>query len=135
MASSKSTQPTSATPASARLPSREQLMALALDKAEDELRRLLKIRCEDDEWSDADVDVDNAVEVALHRVRELQTKAPLSLREFENSWHEIISVLNLSAKAFSRPDTYYLRTLNAVHEFFDVMIDLIEDEALEAQHA
>lgn len=72
-------------PAAAR-PTFEQMIALALAKAEDDLGRLVRTRCADEHWRDADSDVDYAVELALGHIRSMKTRHFGDAAEFCLTW-------------------------------------------------
>jgi hypothetical protein len=137
MASSKSTHASSVSsrprPSDARiLP--QQLITFALNKAEHELIKLTVIRRDDEDWSDDDVDPGNAVDVALHRVRQVMQEPPLNHDDFANAWYEIASIVNLAGRAFSRRDSDYFRALEVLRVVFDVYAELVDEAEQEVQH-
>ncbi|KAA9181986.1 MULTISPECIES: hypothetical protein [Delftia] len=112
-------------PAVAR-PTFEQMMALALAKAEDDLDRLVRTRCADEYWKDVDADIDYAVELALGHIRSMKARNFEDAAEFCLTWGHAGAAINLAAKAFSRTDCAYGRFLrDAVHMFAQVA-ELVE---------
>jgi len=130
MAESKSTQANSMAEDS-RPPrdmlTTQQLIALTIDKGYRDLLTLSKERVEDDNWDEKDVDVDMAIDLLLLRVSQLKEAPKLSQQEFESAWFEVGAVLNLAASSFSRPDSCYFRTLDALRKSVYVMIELVDD--------
>lgn len=112
-------------PAAAR-PTFEQMMALALAKAEDDLCRLVRTRCADEHWKDADSDVDYAVELALSHIRAMKERNFEDAAEFCLTWGHAGAAINLAAKAFSRTDCAYNRFLRDAARMFEQVGELVE---------
>ncbi|MDR3018642.1 MAG: hypothetical protein LBV56_24690 [Delftia acidovorans] len=112
-------------PATAR-PTFEQMMALALAKAEDDLGRLVSTRCADEHWKDADSDVDYAVELALSHIRAMKDRNFEDAAEFCFIWGYAGAAINLAAKAFSRTDCAYSRFLRDTVHMFAQVGELVE---------
>ncbi|MBB1651687.1 hypothetical protein A9976_19835 [Delftia sp. UME58] len=112
-------------PAAAR-PTFEQISALALDKAEEDIKRLVSIRCADEHWLDADHDVDYAVELALSHIRAMRTTAFKDGAEFSLSWLKAGAAINLASRAFSRTGCAYERCLKDAGRMFAQLAELVE---------
>lgn len=128
MANSKAAPARSATKASTAeiLPTAAQLIHLAIQMAENNITRLIDIRNNDDEWDDADVDVDMATELALEKVLSLKGKKFTEINDFLSKWYMAQSAMNLAKKAFSRENCWYSRILANSTELFDQMAHAIE---------
>lgn len=110
----------------AALPTFQQVIALALAKAEQNLRRLIEIRCNDERWADADVDVDFAVELALTHLERMKAMSFENYNGLDYEWFKVAAALKLGKKQFSRPDCNYSRTLESTCNMFDQMAELFE---------
>ncbi len=95
------------------LPTWQQTMQTALAYAQDSLERLDNAISSDLDWGDADVDADVclAMELALERIKRMRADLPAERGAFEIEWYAAASVVNLSVRVFSRPDSYYFRCL------------------------
>lgn len=109
----------------AALPSFQQFVALALEKAESDLECICRIRCADEHWEDKDVDVDNAVDLALDQVRRMKS-ITFNHLSFDGEWYKVAAVLNLGAKAFSRKDCAYMRCLDSACHMFSQAGEMAE---------
>lgn len=120
------TQPkAAATPAA--LPSFQQMMALALEKTESDLRGLIRIRCNDEHWDeDADVHVDFAVELALSHVERMKTMGFEESLGFCAEWFKVVGAVNLAHKSFSRNDCLYSRSLKSACCMLDQVMELVD---------
>lgn len=118
---------------SAALPGVSQMIALALEMAEGNLRDLISIRCNDEHWDDADVDVDNVTELALAHIMRMKDEGLERSEEFEGQWFVVISAVNLAAKAFSRTDCRYARSLKQAVHVFSALAEAVEFSARSAQ--
>lgn len=111
-----------------------QLIALLLEKAEHDLRGIIRTRCEDDDWDEGDIDVDNATELALAQILRMRASPPLNRDAFLEDWYLIGSTINLAAKAFSRTDCLYQRHLDDARKFFELMPEVVEFAEPEGAH-
>jgi len=110
------------------LPTWQQTMLTALDCARSLLEQLDAATARDTEWgvSDVDVDVSYAMELVLERIKRMRTNLPTERGVFEIEWYAAASVVNLSVRAFTRPDTYYFRLLESVQKMFEVFGTAVE---------
>lgn len=116
-------QPTSAP---AALPSFQQFVALAIAKAESDLEFVCRIRCSDKDWTEEDVDVDTAVDLALDQIRRMKTVQFADCDAFTAEWIKVASVLNLGARSFSRKDCSYMRFLDGACHMFAHAAEMAE---------
>ena len=107
-------------------PTFEQMTALALDKAQDRLKRLIEIRLEDKQWSDDDEDVDFAVSLALEHLVRMKESPPRDLGDFCTRWSRAAAIVNLGCKTFSRQKCHYQWCLEDSRAMFDQLADLVE---------
>ena len=112
--------------ATAALPTFQQVVALALGKAVSDLRRLIEIRCSDEQWDDADVDVDFAVELALTHIERMKELRFDAYDDFNHQWFKAAAAVNMGKKLFSRQDCWYSQSLAGTCSMFDQMAGLIE---------
>ena len=105
-----STKPAIIATASA-LPTFKQALALIVAMAEHQLNKLTAVRCADDEWHDADIHVDLAVDLALDHLARMQTMEFDDRHHLNNEWYKMASAVTLGLAAFSRPDSLYGRLL------------------------
>lgn len=112
--------------APAARPTFEQISALALDKAEEDIKRLVSIRCADEHWLDADTDVDYAVELALSHIRAMRAITFKDGAEFGLSWLKAGAAINLASRAFSRTGCAYERFLKDAAHMFTQLAELVE---------
>ena len=110
----------------ATLPSIKQAIALALAMAEARLRCLISVRCNDEHWSEADLDVDNATEIALVQILRMKELGLEHSHEFDAQWFMAAAALNLAEKAFSRKDCAYARVLAGAVDVFRVLAEAVE---------
>lgn len=108
------------------LPSFQQLVALAIAKAEFDLEHICRIRCTDEHWSDEDNEVDNAVDLALDQVRRMKCLQFEQFDQFIGEWFKVSAVLNLGAKSFSRKDCAYMRFLDGSCHMFSHAAEMAE---------
>lgn len=108
------------------LPTFQQMVALAITKAEMDLKCLINIRCTDDRWSDDDNDTDFAVELAASHVEQMKGMKFETSVEFDLEWYKAAGALNLASKAFSREDCVYARFLSSTCKMFEHMAILVE---------
>ena len=108
------------------LPTFQQMVALAITKAEMDLKCLINIRCTDDRWSDDDNDTDFAVELAASHVEQMKGMKFETGVEFDLEWYKAAGALNLASKAFSREDCVYARFLSSTCKMFEHMATLVE---------
>ena len=108
------------------LPSWQQTMATALAFVQYSLEHLVRVRCKDDDWRDGDSDVDFAVDLALSNVQRLRASLPETRDEFDREWFMVAAAINLSVRAFSRPDCAYFRWLEAIQKQFEVLVAAVE---------
>jgi len=118
------------------LPTLQQTMLTALDCARSLLEQLdAAIACDMD-WglSEVDVDVCYAMELVLERIKRMRTNLPTERGMFEIEWYAAASVVNLSVRAFTRPDAYYFRLLESVQKMFEVFGTAVELVDLKRGH-
>lgn len=110
------------------LPTWQQTMQLALAYAQDSLERLDDAISSDLNWGDADVDADVclAMELALERIKRMRADPPAERGACEVEWYAAASVVNLSVRVFSRPDSYYFRCLESLQKLFEVLAPVVE---------
>lgn len=110
------------------LPTWQQTMQTALAYAQDSLERLDDAISSDLDWGDADVDADVclAMELALERIKRMRANPPGERGAFEVEWYAAASVVNLSVRVFSRPDSFYFRSLEFVQKLFEVLAPAVE---------
>lgn len=118
------------------LPTWQQTMQTALAYAQDSLERLDDAISSDLDWGDADVDADVclAMELALERIKRMRAKPPTERGAFEVEWYAAASVVNLSVRVFSRPDSFYFRSLEFVQKLFEVLAPAVEFVDLQERH-
>ena len=107
-------------------PTFQQMAALAITKAESDLKTICKIRCADERWNDDDVDVDNAVELALCQIQRMKEVEFADFGQFATNWYMAGAAINLGVKAFSRDDCAYKRFLTGASEMFGQMAEMVE---------
>lgn len=113
--------------APAAIPSFQQVVSLALSKAEHDLRSLVDIRCNDELWDEKlDVHVDFSVVLALSHLERLKGVVFKSSDDFTYEWFKIAGALNLGAQTFSRRDCAYYRMLSRSCRMFDEAAGLAE---------
>ena len=119
--------PTSKTKPNANaLPSLQQVIRLVIVKAEHDLQHLMEIRCQDEDWEDNDVDVDNASELALWKIQSMKTIRFDSWDDFCESWCKVSAVINLAKKGLTRQDCWYARSLERICRFFEQADNIVE---------
>nr|WP_312379570.1 hypothetical protein [Delftia acidovorans] len=110
-------------------------MLTAIAHIQHTLEHLMRVRYDDKDWDDKDVDVDFAVDLALSHIRLLRAELPLDRSTFENKWFMAGAAVNLGAQSFSRPSSLYYRWLTAAQRQFEVLVDLVAFVDEEACHA
>jgi len=110
------------------LPTWQQTMLTALDCARSLLEQLDAAIARDKDWgvSEVDVDVCYAMELVLERIKRMRINPPTERGMFEIEWYAAASVVNLSVRAFTRPDAYYFRLLESVQKMFEVFGTAVE---------
>lgn len=108
------------------LPSFPQVVALAIEKAEISLRRLIEIRCGDEKWADEDADVDFAVELAAAHIERMKGMGLQNYDDFSQEWFKVAGAVQLGRKAFSRGDCWYFRALVGTCGMFEQIAELVE---------
>lgn len=118
------------------LPTWQQTMLTALDCARSLLEQLEAAIARDMDWglSDVDVDVSYAMELVLERIKRMRTNLPTERGVFEIEWYAAASVVNLSVRAFTRPDACYFRLLESVQKMFEVFGTAVELVDLKRGH-
>lgn len=118
------------------LPTLQQTMLTALDCARSLLEQLDAAIARDMDWglSDVDVDVSYAMELVLERIQRMRKNLPTERGMFEIEWYAAASVVNLSVRAFTRPDAYYFRLLESVQKMFEVFGTAVELVDLKRGH-
>lgn len=86
----------------------------------------MQIRCEDEQWSDDDVHVDFAVELALMHIRRLKTEAISDSSRFLSEWFRAGAAIELGREVFSRDACHYRWSLETTCAMFTQVADLIE---------
>lgn len=122
---SKSTQPKAAATPGA-LPTFHHVIALAITKADSDLRKIAGMRVSDEHWDDADVYVDFAIELALTHIECMKTMTFEEDGEFSYEWFKVAGAVNLGRAVFSRKDCAYFRMLEGACEMFDQLAELVE---------
>lgn len=118
------------------LPTWQQTMLTALDCARSLLEQLDAAIARDKDWgvSEVDVDVCYAMELVLERIKRMRTNPPTERGMFEIEWYAAASFVNLSVRAFTRPDAYYFRLLESVQNMFEVFGTAVELVDLKRGH-
>lgn len=104
----------------------QQMVRLSIARAEDELRRLVATRCDDPEWSDVDVNVDLAMELALSHVRRMKGSTFDGYSAFQEQWFLAAAAVSLGRQTFSRPTSFYGRLLQGVEAMFEQAVEFVE---------
>lgn len=117
--------PLSAVTQAPGLPCADQAMLTAIAHVQHTLEHLMRVRYDDKEWDDKDVDVDFAMDLALTHIRLLRADLPLDRSTFENRWFMAGAAVNLGTRTFSRPNSPYFRWLTAAQRQFDVLVDMV----------
>ena len=108
------------------LPTFQQAVAMALAKAEWDLKYIINTRRNDEQWDDNDVDVDYAVELALCHVQSMKAVAFADFDHFSTDWYKAAAAINLGIKIFSRNDCAYIRCLKCAGNMFQQTADMVE---------
>ena len=108
------------------LPTFGQMVALALVKAEQELQSLCRVRCNDEHWDEADVDVDYSIELAAAHIDRMKTMEFVNCHDFDAEWFKAGGALNMACKCFLRTDCVYARHLAHTAAMFEHMSSMIE---------
>lgn len=108
------------------LPTFQQAVAMALAKAEKDLKNIINIRCADEHWRDEDVDVDCAVELALSHVQHMKAANFADFDHFSTDWYKAAAAVNLGLKVFSRNECSYMRSLADAGAMFRQTADMVE---------
>ncbi|QKV52038.1 hypothetical protein [Comamonas antarctica] len=122
----KPCQKQAASPCAASLPTWQQAMVTALSFAQYSLEGLVRTRCADKDWDDRDVDIDMSVDLALLQIKSMRASPPNERSEFETGWYMAAAAINLCVRTFSRPDTGYFRSLDALKKKFEVLAATVE---------
>lgn len=118
---------------SVALPSWQQTMVTALAFVQYSLEGLARTRCDDKDWDENDVDIDMAVDLALLQIKGLRANPPAERMAFEAGWYMAAAAINLSVRAFSRPDSCYFRSLESLQKYFEVLaaaVEFVDEEHL-----
>lgn len=121
-ANQKSTQ----APCAVTLPSFGQLATMFMERAVNELGLLQDIRKRDSEWVDQDADVDQMLDLTFDRVLAMRAGELPSAEDFTHAWFRLSAVVNSGSKLFSRPTSWYGRSLSGVAEFFRQAPEMLE---------
>lgn len=113
------------------LPTWQQMANAAIFHAQTNLKNLMKDRCIDKDWTDADVDVDETTELVLINLNHLATAFPEKQEEFVEVWYRLTSAIRLAKGVFSRPDSYYGRSLKAMLHMMESIPEMLEYTLLE----
>lgn len=108
------------------LPTFQQVVTLALAKAEMSLSGLKEIRCNDERWDDADSDIDFAVSLARAHVQRMMATEYPDYDTFAAEWLQVASAVNLGKRLFSRQDCWYARRLHTVCGMFEQARSMVE---------
>lgn len=103
-----------------------QMVALAMEKAEHDLKGLLEARAQDDRWSDEDVDVDFSVELAYSHVLRMKEMEFKSKDDFCLEWYKVGAAVNQGRKLFTRKDCFYFRSLDRTASMFENVAELVQ---------
>lgn len=117
------------------LPTWQQTMELALASVQRSMEQLVRMRLDDEDWSDDDVDVDFAVNMALSHIKRLRADPPTVPGSFDREWFQAAAVINLSVATFSRQDCSFANCLGYVKKQFEVLaeaVDFVVREACDA---
>lgn len=126
----KDTTRTKALATAPQMPTFQQMVVLALAKADKDLRTLIEIRCGDEHWAEEDVDVDLAVELALTHLERMKSMSFTEYTGFDIEWFKVGAALNLGKKLFSRQDCWYRHALDRTCAMFDHIASMVEHISL-----
>ncbi|MBB6579585.1 hypothetical protein HNP33_003699 [Comamonas odontotermitis] len=100
------------------MPKSGQLAEMFLTIAADKLKSLQSIRENDEQWTEADVNVDFAIDLAVDHIRAMTSRGFNDSGVFVVDWYKAAAAVELSLSAFSRPSCWYGRSLKVTAEFF-----------------
>lgn len=103
-----------------------QMVALAMEKAEHDLKGLLEARAQDDRWSDDDVSVDLSIELAFDHLKQMKNAEFKSKDDFCWEWYKVGAAVKQSCKLFTRKDCFYYRSLERTSSMFENVADLVQ---------
>lgn len=110
----------------AMLPHVDQVVFLAICKAERSLQCLVDQRIADEHWDEVDVYVHFGVELALSHLSRMKSMVFGADCAFDQEWFKAAGALNLGKAVFSRKDCAYFRMLEGACEMFDQLAGLVE---------
>ena len=116
------------------LPTTKQTMLMAVAHVQLSLESLVHTRLNDQDWDECDLDVDYSVQQALNCIESLREELPVKRGDFEQQWFTAASIINLSARCFSRKECPYYRALTNLQKQFDVLISVVEFVEGETEH-
>lgn len=109
------------------LPSFRQMSTLALEKIESDLRLLVDIRKKDEEWDEADVNVELSLDLALGEVQRMKQERFAGDAEFSTRWFTATSAICLASEVFSRSgSSFYGRVLSRAARDCELLAELCE---------
>ena len=108
------------------LPTFDQMLALMLTHAGEQLNRLKSIRWDDGEWNDDDDDANFTAALALSHIERMKAMAFKSYNDFAPAWYQVAAAINLADRHFSRKNSAYGRTMADLKLVFQLGPELVE---------
>ena len=115
------------------LPSHQQLIALAIEKARCDLRELAEILRNDEDYREEDDDAETTVCLAAEQIERMKDMTFADDGEFDTQWFMAVAALKLAAKNYSRPDSLYGRSLIATRDIASALSELVEFAQLQGR--
>ncbi len=122
----KDTAKNPASQAPSAMPGFQQVIALALTKADADLQRIIETRSVDEHWDDADTNVDFSIELALTHIDRMKTMTFDTADGFCYEWFKAGGAVHLALHAFSRPNCAYFRMLEGLSGMFAQIAGFVE---------
>jgi len=115
-----------ATLKSAPGPSLAQLVSLTLDMSEAQISRLIDASSDDQDWSEVDYSVDSTTRLILDKVKGMRSLEFKNYPDFISAWIQVMSSIELCARAFSCPNSYYGRELGNLRDYAKQALHTVE---------
>ena len=114
-----------------------QACDLALRVILERIECLEVVRVSDDEWNDADTNVDNAISLVHDGVSNMYQKAGQykNACELGKEWFDCAGVVSMCRQVFTRPNSVYARFLARLDTDFQRMYAMVEFVDLEQAEA
>ena len=111
---------------STHLPTWQQMANASVMHAQESLQRLMEIRRDEKEWDDADLDVDETADLVLRNLEQVAIDMPKTQEDFVQYWYRLTAALRLAKLAFSRPNTFYGRSIASIVNIMESVPQLLE---------